>query len=135
TLRTKLQKIVDLGLSKGHRPYGGPLSSHPEIDREGNPGYDCSSFVALMYRDALGIELQEFTDAIADETEQIDDADALPGDIILYRYSDPFQPGVRFPHTGLWLGDGTMLDCQDPIGLGTHPLLGRPFEIHRARGL
>jgi len=126
---------VDLGFSKGHRRYAGPVIGEPESFRDGDPGYDCSSFVSLMYRDALGIQLTKFTDAMAGQTDEIPTADALPGDIVLFRYHDPEQPGVTFPHTGLWLGGGRMLDCQFGPGLGEHPLLGQPFEIHRARGL
>jgi hypothetical protein len=88
-----------------------------------------------MYREALGIELAMFTDAIAGQTDEIAQSDALPGDIVLYRYFDSEQAGVTFPHTGLWLGGGRMLDCQFPAGLGEHNLLPHPFEIHRARGL
>jgi cell wall-associated NlpC family hydrolase len=142
TLAAKLQTVVDAGLAKGHRPYSGPIVGQPESFRHGDPGYDCSSFVSLMYQEALGITLAMFTDAIADETDTIATADALPGDIILYRYVDEGQPGVMFPHTGLWLGDGEMLDCQlvpglgefEP-GLGVHPMLKRPFQIHRARAI
>ncbi|HZO24550.1 MAG TPA: NlpC/P60 family protein [Chloroflexota bacterium] len=135
SLAAKLQSVVDLGFSKGHRRYAGPVIGEPESFRDGDPGYDCSSFVSLMYRDALGIQLTKFTDAMAGQTDEIPTADALPGDIVLFRYHDPEQPGVTFPHTGLWLGGGRMLDCQFGPGLGEHPLLGQPFEIHRARGL
>ena len=135
TLWAKLQKVVDIGRSKGFKPYSGPVVDEPEEFRHGDPGHDCSSFVSLMYKEALGVELDMFTDAIADETDEIDAADALPGDIILYRYHDPAQQGVTFPHTGLWLDGTDMLDCQFPAGLGVHPLLNHPFEIHRARGL
>ena len=135
SLAARLQSVVDLGLSKGHKPYSGPIVNQPESFRHGNPGYDCSSFVSLMYREALGIHLNMFTDDIARQTDRIPTEEALPGDIVLFRFGDPSQGGVTFPHTGLWLGGGRMLDCQDEIGLGNHPLLNRPFVIHRARGL
>lgn len=136
SLRSELQRVIDLGRAEGWKPYSGPVIGQPDSWRWGHPGYDCSSFVATMYRKAFGIQLVGFTDAIATQTDPIPTSQALPGDIILYRYDDDDQPGVRFPHTGLWLGDGTtMLDCQDPRGLGVHALLNRPFEIHRARGI
>jgi cell wall-associated NlpC family hydrolase len=134
-LAGRLQQVVDAGRAKGWKPYSGPIVNQPESYRWGNPGYDCSSFVASMYREALGITLPGFTDAIAAQTDQIDEPAALPGDIILYRYVDTSQPGVRFPHTGLWLANGRMLDCQFHAGLGEHPLLAHAYELHRVRGL
>jgi cell wall-associated NlpC family hydrolase len=134
-LAAKLQKVVDIGRAKGWKPYSGPIVGQPESFRWGDPGYDCSSFVSSMYKEALGIALAGFTDTIATQTDQIDQQQALPGDIILYRYADSSQPQVKFPHTGLWLGNSRMLDCQYPAGLGEHPLLAHGFELHRARGL
>src|SRR4051794_18286849 len=135
SLAAKLQRVIDLGRSKIWRPYSGPIVKQPESFRWGDPGYDCSSFVSIMYRDTLGTALTMFTDAIANETNRIDVPQALPGDIILYRYYDKYQSGVAFLHTGLWLGGGRMLDCQYPDGLREHKPLAHPFEIHRARGL
>jgi len=135
SLAAKLQKVVDLGRSKGHKRYAGPVIGEPDSYRWGEPGYDCSSFVSAMYREALGIALTPFTDAIANQTNRIDVPQALPGDIILYRYDDNSQPGVVYPHTGLWLGGGRMLDCQYPPGLGEHNVLAAAFEVHRARSL
>lgn len=134
-LEDMLQSVVDLGLAQGWKRYAGPVIGEPDNYRWGNPGFDCSSFVSSMYSGALSIQLSAFTDAIADQTDTIAQADALPGDIILYKYADTHQPGVTYPHTGLWLGSSRMLDCQYPAGLGNHPLLARPFEIHRARSL
>jgi LysM repeat protein len=142
SLRAKLQRVVDHGHAEGWKPYSGPIVGEPEASRWGTPGYDCSSFVASMYRQVLGIELAGFTDTIAGQTDDIPTNEALPGDIILYRYHDPDQPGVNFPHTGLWLDGVSMLDCQctgipdlHHPGLGVHPVFNRPFEIHRARGI
>ncbi len=134
-LAEKLQSVVDAGMALGWRCYAGPCVGEREDRRWGNPGFDCSSFVASMYGRVLGIELAGFTDAIADQTDEISEADALPGDIILYRYDDSCQPAVKYPHTGLWLRPGWMLDCQYPRGLGEHPILAHAYEIHRARGL
>src|SRR6185369_15255661 len=131
----KLQKVVDAGLALGWKRYAGPVINESDDKRWGNPGFDCSSFVAAMYGRVLGVTLVGYTDSIAAQTDTIAESDALPGDIILYRYRDSAQPGVTYPHTGLWLGPGRMLDCQWPKGLGEHPILAHPYEIHRARGL
>jgi cell wall-associated NlpC family hydrolase len=134
-LAGKLQRVVEAGLAEGWKPYSGPIVGQPDSYRWGTPGYDCSSFVASMYRKVLNIQLVGFTDTIASQTDLIDKKDALPGDIILYRYQDSSQVGVVYPHTGLWLGNGMMLDCQFPKGLGTHGILAKPYVIHRARGI
>src|SRR5262245_19294601 len=68
SLRAKLQRVVDRGLAEGWKPYSGPVVDEPEANRWGNPGYDCSSFVASMYDKALGIKLAGFTDTIADQS-------------------------------------------------------------------
>jgi cell wall-associated NlpC family hydrolase len=133
-LAARLQSVVDAGLAKGFKPYAGPVIGGSQQDRQGDPGYDCSSFVALMYGEALSIDFPvQFTDTIASQTDEIDESEALPGDIVFFRYDD--DQDAIFPHMGLWLGGGEMLDCQFPAGLGVHPLLNHPFEIHRARGL
>jgi cell wall-associated NlpC family hydrolase len=134
-IAARLQSVVDAGLAQGWKRYAGPVIDEPDSFRWGDPGFDCSSFVSTMYRRVLGVSLAGFTDTIAGQTDTIDEADALPGDIILYKYNDGIQHGVTYPHTGLWLGGGLMLDCQYPLGLGKHPILAHPFEIHRARGL
>jgi hypothetical protein len=86
-----------------------------------------------MYRE-LGVELTAFTDAIADETDLVDESQAVPGDIILWRYADPTQPGVTYPHAGLLLPNGLTLDCRHPTGVGIHPRLEHPYEVRRVRG-
>src|SRR5207249_1485487 len=83
-LADKLGEVVAAGRAKGWKPYSGPVIGQPDSYRWGDPGYDCSSFVASMYRDALGISLAGFTDTIATQTDAISQQQALPGDIILY---------------------------------------------------
>src|SRR5689334_4119119 len=56
-LADKLQKVVDAGLALGWRRYAGPVINEADDKRWGNPGFDCSSFVASMYGRVLGIAL------------------------------------------------------------------------------
>lgn len=83
------------------------------------PSTDCSGFVAWCYDG----KVTSFTDAILGETERV--ATPAPGDIVLWEYSDPEQPGVRFPHVGLFLSDAESLDNRYGSGVGIHPQIPR----------
>lgn len=83
------------------------------------PSTDCSGFVAWCYNG----KVTSFTDAILGETQRIETP--APGDIVLWEYPDPDQPGVRFPHVGLYLSDAETLDNRYGLGVGVHPQLSR----------
>jgi len=108
------QSAVDVGLEYLGLPYRGPVVGEADVYRWPPYGFDCSSFVSFCYRQ-LGVRLTAYTDAIADETQQV--WDPRRGDIILYRYYDDGQPYTRYPHTGLWVGDGRTLECRWPMGV------------------
>lgn len=118
------------------RPYAGPLAGLGEDTRFGNPGFDCSSFVSMAYGQ-VNLSLTPFTDTMAGETQPIPEGDALPADLVLYRYDDPDQPNVTFPHVGIYLGseDDGMIDCELDGGVETRKLLSRPREFHRHASL
>jgi cell wall-associated NlpC family hydrolase len=125
-------KAVEIGLKEVGKPYSGPLVGQPQSARWGDPGWDCSSFVAGVYA-KMGIKLTPFTDTAAAETVKVDDPQ--PGDIIFYKYSDSGQPNVQYPHMGIYMGNNQMLDAQGGKGVGVHPLLNRPYEIRRPKGV
>jgi cell wall-associated NlpC family hydrolase len=79
---------------------------------------DCSAFVSRAYEDATGgkIKLTAFTDTMAKETQLIDAKDAQPGDLVFYKGSDPSQPGVEYPHVGIYAGPGQILDASSSSG-------------------
>lgn len=104
--------------------YAGPVIGEPDSYRWGSPGFDCSSFVSYLFRQVFGLSLVPFTDTAAGQTV---DVAPSPGAIIFYEYKDSSQPGVRYPHMGIWVGGGKMLDCQWPKGCGYHDLLNRPY--------
>ena len=82
-------------------------------------GMDCSGFVSWAYNGAV----PSFTDAILAPTVRVEKP--APGDIVLYEYKDEEQPGVRFPHVGLFLSDGVTLDARYGYGVGEHQQLDR----------
>jgi cell wall-associated NlpC family hydrolase len=98
------------------KPYAGPLVGQPDSARWGSVGWDCSSFVSGMYERAYGVKLTAFTDAAYRETVPVDDPS--PGDIVFYCYHDPSQPGVRYPHMGIYVGPGRVLDSRAGHGVG-----------------
>jgi cell wall-associated NlpC family hydrolase len=109
-------------------PYAGPLSDYPDSSRFDGPGphdgWDCSSFVAGMYKRALGIDLPAYTDAIHDRCDELAPDQVVPGTIVLWEYRDGIQ-SARFPHVGLvWSSDRTqVIDCRYPAGVGIRATL------------
>ena len=92
------------------KPYAGPIVGGAEADRWGSVGWDCSSFVSGVLR-KVGVNVTPFTDAAARETVTVASDQARPGDIVFFRYSDPSQPGVEFPHMAIYAGDGKIIDA------------------------
>lgn len=107
----KLSEVLARGRARIGDPY--------VWDGEQPGGFDCSGFIRYCYRGRL----TSFTDAILGETTRIEQP--APGDIVLYEYTDPSQPGVRFPHGGLYLDDGRALDARYPDGVGERAQLPR----------
>ena len=79
----------------------------------------------------VGVDLPAFTDSLASRCPLVPTKDAQPGDIVLYRYFDKFQPKVKYPHTGLWYRPGWTLSADYGEGVGEHPLMKVPYEVHR----
>lgn len=82
---------------------------------------DCSEAVSYAY----GGKVPGYTDAIFPVTERVDGKDVAPGDIVLYEYDDPSQPGVRFPHVAIYLDDARVIDARYGYTLGERPQLPR----------
>ena len=131
--------VLARGLAEVGKPYSGPMVNQPDSFRFGNPGWDCSSFVATMYHLATDgrVVLTPFTDAIGSTTRPLEPSKAVPGDIVLWRYRSTAQPNTRWPHTGLvWSQDlAQVLDARYPFGVGIHPTLDAPAQYRRAFGV
>jgi cell wall-associated NlpC family hydrolase len=117
-LRHETSAVIAAARAEIGKPYAGPLVGQPDSARWGSLGWDCSSFVSGMYERAYGVKLTAFTDAAYRETVPVDDP--RPGDIVFYCYHDPSQPGVRYPHMGLYVGPGRVLDSRAGAGVGIH---------------
>lgn len=112
-------------LARGRSRIGDPYV----WDGEQPGGFDCSGFVKWCYGGAL----TSFTDAILGETQRVEKP--APGDIVLYEYRDSSQPGVRFPHVGLFLSDTRTLDARFGAGVGEHDQLARSTATRYYRRL
>lgn len=121
TAAIKLSEVLARGRSRVGDPY--------VWDGEQPGGFDCSGFVKWCYGGAL----TSFTDAILGETQRIEKP--APGDIVLYEYKDSSQPGVRFPHVGLFLSDTKTLDARFGAGVGEHDQLSRSTATRYYRRL
>jgi hypothetical protein len=110
-MAVKLSEVLERARSRAGDPYvwGGKAPG----------GFDCSGFVAWAYEG----QVPSFTDSILPATERVEPP--APGDIVLYEYQDAGQPGVRFPHVGLFLDDATTLDARFGHGVGVHGQLPR----------
>lgn len=109
--------LVAMAATQTGKPYGWGAG------RTDTSAFDCSGFAAWVYRQA-GRELPAFTDAAYDATVSV--AAPRPGDLVFFRYDDPRQPGVQYPHVGIFAGDDTMIDAATDGGVQRRPLRAHP---------
>jgi cell wall-associated NlpC family hydrolase len=136
-VRTFAQGVVNDVMQEEGKPYSGPAAEipGPDADRWGTPGWDCSSLVAGVFA-KQGVKLTPYTDAAYDQTFALEPADQKAGDIVFYKYDDPSQPGVAYPHMGIYLGNGFMADASYSNGkVVVRKLLDEPYEIRRPTAL
>jgi hypothetical protein len=117
-------KLSDV-LARGRSRIGDPYV----WDGERPGGFDCSGFIKWCYQGGV----TSFTDAIFDETGRVEAP--APGDIVLYEYEDTSQPGVRFPHVGLFLSNDRVLDARFAVGVGEHPHVAATRYYRRLPGV
>ena len=67
-------------------------------------GLDCSGFVRLVFKDAVGAELPRTAAEISRTGEKIDQKDLQPGDLVFY---NTLRKG--FSHVGIYLGDNKFI--------------------------
>lgn len=70
------------------------------------PGYDCSGFVAQIYRNAFGVNIPAFTGSAYPTTKAVSQQEAQPGDLVFWNMntSDP-----RRQHVALYIGGGKVI--------------------------
>lgn len=136
TPRNRESDIITAGLKYKDTPYlmgAGRGASVPDA-------IDCSAFVARAYQDATGgaVKLTPFTDTMANESQLIPEQNARSGDLVFYRGNDPDQPGVQYPHVGIYAGNGMILDASSSTGKVSLHKLAPPsrykLEFRRVQG-
>lgn len=70
------------------------------------PGYDCSGFVAQVYRNAFGVDIPAFTGSAYPVTKAVSQQEAQPGDLVFWNMntSDP-----RRQHIAIYAGGGKVI--------------------------
>ena len=119
--------IVDAGSQWLGYPYvwgGGGIAGPSGIGRDGRgPGFDCSGLIQYAYFHGSGITLPRTADdEIWDPRGTVvprDFAQMQPGDLIGFSENGSGARG-SFGHTGIYIGDGKMLDA---------PRTGKNVEI------
>lgn len=103
-------------LSDGASHWGDPYTWDGELPG----GFDCSGFVHYEYG-LTGRQITSYTDTAFAEVFPASPGSEVPGDPVFYEYVDPSQPGVIYPHMGLWLDQSRTLDSRGGVGVGIHP--------------
>lgn len=72
-------------------------------------GFDCSGFVKAMYAQTVGLILPRKAEQQAAATQQIDQADLRPGDLVFFN-----TMRRAFSHVGIYLGEGKFIHSPKP---------------------
>jgi len=77
--------------------------------------FDCSGFVSWVYtRSGVYNIGRDTAQGIYNRCTPIDASEARPGDLIFF--TGTYNSGTPVTHIGIYVGDGTMLHCGNPIG-------------------
>ena len=83
-------------------------------------GVDCSGFVHVMFRDALGIEVPRSTNLLSQAGPSITRRHLIAGDIIIFRISG------KSLHAGIYIGKGQFIHASKSHGV-TLSKLSNPY--------
>jgi cell wall-associated NlpC family hydrolase len=72
-------------------------------------GFDCSGFVRAMYEQTVGLILPRRANEQAAATQQIDQKDLQPGDLVFFN-----TLRHAFSHVGIYVGDGKFIHSPKP---------------------
>lgn len=74
-------------------------------------GLDCSGFVQLVFRDALGLGLPRTSREMSEVGTRVDQQELKPGDLVFFN-----TMRRAFSHVGIYLGEGRFLHSPRPGG-------------------
>lgn len=72
-------------------------------------GFDCSGFVRAMYQQTVGLLLPRTADQQAAATQEIDQSDLMPGDLVFFN-----TLRRAFSHVGIYVGDNKFIHSPKP---------------------
>lgn len=88
----------------------------PYVWGGGSPetGFDCSGFVSWVLT-ASGVcnTGRQITDGLLSFCSQVSREQARPGDLVFF--TGTYETDLKTSHVGIYLGDGMMMHCGDPI--------------------
>lgn len=75
-------------------------------------GFDCSGFVRAMYQQTIGLMLPRTADQQAAATQEIDQSELKPGDLVFFN-----TLRRAFSHVGIYVGDNKFIHSPKPGAL------------------
>lgn len=97
---------VGIAASQLGKPYiWGSAGGRSRFDLQA-PGYDCSGYVSMVYRNAFGVDLPAFTGSAYPATKPVAPGEAQPGDLVFWNMN---QSDPRLQHVAIYLGDGKVI--------------------------
>ena len=122
TLRTERSDLVLYAMGLLDTPYrrGG---------RGPATGLDCSGLVSLVYREAIGLQVQGSSAELGQKVRAIAPEQLLPGDLVFFN-----TLGARHSHVGVYVGDGRFVHASNPRTGVRLDLLSNRYYAQRFEG-
>lgn len=92
-------------------------------------GLDCSGFVQLVFRDAVGLVLPRTSKEMSEVGTRIDKQELKPGDLVFFN-----TMRRAFSHVGIYLGEGRFLHSPRPGGEVRVEDMGSSYWVKRYNG-
>ncbi|MFA7293283.1 MAG: C40 family peptidase [Rhodocyclaceae bacterium] len=92
-------------------------------------GLDCSGFVQLVFRDAIGFGLPRTSREMSEVGDRVDRQELKPGDLVFFN-----TMRRAFSHVGIYLGEGRFLHSPRPGGEVRVEDMGSSYWVKRYNG-
>ena len=92
-------------------------------------GLDCSGFVQLVFRDAIGLGLPRTSREMSEVGDRVDHQELKPGDLVFFN-----TMRRAFSHVGIYLGEGRFLHSPRPGGEVRVEDMGSSYWVKRYNG-
>lgn len=92
-------------------------------------GLDCSGFVQLVFKDAIGLVLPRTSREMSEVGDRVDREELKPGDLVFFN-----TMRRAFSHVGIYLGEGRFLHSPRPGGEVRVEDMGSSYWVKRYNG-